>query len=287
MRTLVIAIIGLVGCTADTRGEERIEAPPTVVQRIDLFGDVIATETPIEPLGPRGKRELFLIDQSASLQQTDPRNARFAAIDAVVDDVLSDPDGAVAFVGFASWARTLGFTRDRSRMGAFTSPAGGLGTASDVQGALVAAAELVYADLAMLTSAERREARYEVTLIIDGSPGPVCNAGCGDGDTFVACDTTDFTGFADEELIDLPRAACPEYNTEALLLQRTADLHQLATLSHADLALHIRHIVPNDLDEDIAQTFDVGGGEAMLRAIAEVGEGDYEKVDELTAANLR
>ncbi len=287
-RVVVVALIG--GCTASSH-EETDDPSQSAVEQDLPFGD--GAGEPIEGVldpfaGALALRRIYVVDQSTSLQFTDAQNERFVALGAILDEILGDPEGEVAFVGFATWARSQSFTHDRSELGSFIDPAAMLGVASDAQGALATTADLVAADLAALEPQQRPHVRYEVTLIVDGPPGPVCHLGCGDDEgPYLGCNAIDETNVDDQTFIDMERTMCPEYNTPELLAQRAAELRATAEAAGAQLGLHVRHIAPSNIQGDIVELLLLDSAEEPLRAIAEGGAGDYRAVESLGIDDLR
>jgi len=123
---------------------------------------------------------LFVIDQSYSLQCTDSTNRRYSALNQLIGDLLSNPSTYLGFIGFSSWSRQQDFTRNTSDIQPFLDPAAGLGPATDYQGALATAVQMLENDMVEVGPAERARTRYIVVFISDGVPEPRCNQGCED-----------------------------------------------------------------------------------------------------------
>jgi len=81
-----------------------------------------------------------------------------------------------------------------------------LGSATDYQGALATAVDLLEADMAALPAEDAPNTRYEVLFVSDGVPEPVCTAGCEDGAENCA-DSIDNDG---DELVDGDDPDCAE-----------------------------------------------------------------------------
>ncbi|MEM6961629.1 MAG: VWA domain-containing protein [Myxococcota bacterium] len=138
---------------------------------------------------------LLAVDQSASLQCTDSLDRRFQALDEALDQLLSQPSVSVGFVGFASWARSVPFTRNREEIQSLITDGGG--SATDYQGALAAIAATLENDMITSPAGDRARTRYVVVFMSDGSPEPQCNAGCEDGESFGVAPGPFFVGTCD------------------------------------------------------------------------------------------
>ncbi|MBN1656630.1 MAG: VWA domain-containing protein [Deltaproteobacteria bacterium] len=129
---------------------------------------------------------LLIIDQSASLQCTDPANRRFEALNRLVGDVLSNRSAQIGVIGFSSWTRYSPFTRDSGTIrGAIGEEQGG-GVATDYQGALATALRAVENDILTAMTSDPglpARSRYVIAFVSDGIPEPRCLAGCEDDRT--------------------------------------------------------------------------------------------------------
>lgn len=129
---------------------------------------------------------LLIIDQSASLQCTDPANRRFEALNGLVGDILSNRSAQIGVIGFSSWTRYTPFTQDRGAVLGAVGEAQGGGVATDYQGALATALRMVEQDI--LTTVKNdpglpARTRYVITFVSDGVPEPRCSPGCEDDRT--------------------------------------------------------------------------------------------------------
>ncbi|MFO0746691.1 MAG: hypothetical protein U1F43_13620 [Myxococcota bacterium] len=91
-------------------------APPalaTVDPLLEIRGR-FCTEPPEDIVFPV---KVFLTDQSASLQCTDPENRRYAAVDDIISQLRSNPYVSFGAIG-SSWSRELPFTLDRGALDA-------------------------------------------------------------------------------------------------------------------------------------------------------------------------
>ncbi len=203
-------------------------------------------------------RVLYIVDQSFSLQCTDSTNLRFEALERSIDDLRQQRHVSFGFVGFSSWSRQLGFTRDRDQMRPFLDPAEAPGPATDYQGSLATALRMVEGDILDTDPTIRARTRYVVVFMSDGVPEPRCNGGC--EDTISACEDgedNDGDGLldgADDSCEDIENnelhpdnlygvcntdqeipddlyvditGRCPEYNQPRQILQRVRALREL------------------------------------------------------------
>jgi hypothetical protein len=127
---------------------------------------------------------LLIVDQSASLQCTDPQNRRFNALNDLVDTILRNRATRIGVIGFSSWTRQTDFTNDKGIIWSEVGPdARSGGTATDYQGALATAVRVIEQDIVETRKEDPgapARTRYVVTYISDGVPEPRCNAGCED-----------------------------------------------------------------------------------------------------------
>jgi hypothetical protein len=179
------SLIGLAALAVAACTEAGLQAipPPEPEPYDDLLriDGRFCTEPPEQTLFP--VKILFVLDQSASLHCTDSQNRRYGALQAVVNDLAPSPNVSFGFVGFSSWSRLQGFTRDRGLIDKFLDPAGGLGPATDYQGALATTLRVLEEDMLEVGPAERTRSRYVVVMVSDGVPEPRCNPGCEDDET--------------------------------------------------------------------------------------------------------
>ena len=309
------AVLLLAACT-DT-GLQPIPPPPpeTVDNKLTVRGEVCAEPPATTPFPVK---VLFVLDQSTSLQCTDSANRRFDALNKVVGDLIPQPNVFFGFVGFASWSRKQGFTRDRGALQPFLDPGQGLGPATDYQGAFASAVQVLEQDMVASGPAVRARSRYVVVFVSDGSPEPRCRGGCedtrtacgdgvdNDGDGIADgsdpdCDDVDDNSLRPDNLYpvcntdrEIPEGSyvdmqgrCPEYNMPRQILQRIDDLRALETVySAGDVVLHTLLITsPQEVVEsvcpDAAQQFGYSADLArdLLAGMAAAGGGTYRDVD--------
>jgi len=232
---------------------------------------------------------LIVIDQSASLQCTDPGNARLAALNAVGQQLDREPNVQFAVIGFASWSRITDFTSDWSEAAAALRPDNGQGgPATDYQGSLATAVRVLEEDMVRAGPAVVARSRYIVAFLSDGVPEPRCNAGCNDGDAppdslYGVCNTAE--EIPDTDYVDL-RSPCPDYNQPPQILQRVQDLVDLGEIYGAgEVKLHTMLLFAPP--EEVAAVcgdvsafgYDPDEAEPLLRSIATAGGGTFRDVN--------
>lgn len=261
---------------------------------------------------------LYIVDQSASLQCTDGANLRFSALRKSIDQLQSRSNTRFAFVGFSSWSRQQGFTRNRDDVAQFIDPAGGLGPATDYQGALATGLRLLERDMLETDPTELARTRYIVNFISDGNPEPRCLAGCedditacsngedDDGDGIIdaadnSCDNVDdsaqrpdslygvcnFRGeIPDDVYVDIT-GVCPEYNQENQILRRVQEILALQDVySVGDIRLNsVLLFSPQDVVEGLcpgassAFGYDRALARALLQQMSAVGNGTFRDIN--------
>lgn len=237
---------------------------------------------------------LVVIDQSASLQCTDPGNARLAALNAAGSALDGLPNVQFGVIGFASWSREQDFTSDWSTASAALAPESGQGgPATDYQGALSVAHAVLEREMLRVGPAENARSRYVVLFFSDGVPEPRCRAGCEDGDSipdslYGVCNTT--LEIPEDEYVGL-RTPCPSYNQRPEILEGVSDIQELAEVHGvADLSFNT-FLLFAPPEEVAAVCGDVSGfgyireeAEPLLVSMAEQGGGTYRDVN--TAAEI-
>lgn len=290
-------------------------ADPDPIDQVDNFLTVrgeYCAEPDAEVTFP--VKVLIAIDQSNSLQCTDNRNRRFDALNAMIDDLRRSPSTEIGFLGFANWVRQQPFTRDRAAYAPFLDPASGLGPATDYQGTLATILRMVEDDIRDTDPSERARTRYVVVLVSDGSPMPLCLAGCeddvtncsdgrdNDGDGTVDgsdpdCDNINDASLhpdilsgvcnTDEEIPDDVyvdfSGVCPAYNTTPQIQQRVRDLLALEDLySVGGVSLNtVLLFSPQAIVESVCPNAAAAFGleqdsaRALLQAMAQEGNGTF------------
>ncbi len=312
---LVGQLVGMSACTEAGLRKIPPPPPPTLDNLLTIRGE-FCTEPAEEVVFP--VKILFLLDQSASLQCTDSENRRFGALNGVIQDLMNIPSVSFGFVGFSSWSREQTFTRNQGDIDQFLDPAGGLGPATDYQGALATAVRIIEQDMVAVGAAERARTKYVVILMSDGVPEPRCNAGCeddrracedgedNDGDgladasdpdcaniddnslhpdsLYGVCNTTQVV--PDDVYVDMD-GLCPEYNQAPQILARISSLLALKdTYSAGDVRLHtVLLFSPQDVVEAICGPASVTFGynhdvaKSLLTSMAAAGGGTFRDVN--------
>lgn len=237
---------------------------------------------------------LFVIDQSASLQCTDPESARLEALAEVGAELDLLPHVEFGVVGFASWSRVTAFTSDWSEASAALAPADGQGgPATDYQGALASTLSMIEEDILQEGPAQTARTRYVVIFLSDGQPEPRCRAGCDDGDTvpdslYGVCNTD--AEIEDGDYVDMS-TTCPEYNQDTQILTKVQDLLAMAD-THGAGGLSLSTILLFADDDTVAEACpDIESygyvrdeAEPLLQSMATEGLGTYRNVN--TSADL-
>lgn len=307
-----LLLLGCVSALSCTDAHLQPTAPPELPpldQYLEIRGEY-CTEPSANVTFPL--KVLYLLDQSASLQLTDPENRRFVALDESLNTVAGQPNAEFAFVGFSSWSRQQGFTRNRGDVAMFTDPAAGLGPATDYQGALATAVRLIEEDILAAGPAERARTRYIINFISDGIPEPRCNPGCeddqtrcsngedDDGDGVIDGADTDCANIGDNVLhpdnlygvcntdLEIPddvyvdiTGICPEYNQPAQIMGRVQELLALADIySVGGITLNTVFLFTEMTQVDPTQFgYDRATARALLQSMAEAGEGIFRDVN--------
>ncbi len=266
---------------------------------LHFFGDTVSyvddqlavsggfcSSTPDEVVFP--VKMLIVMDQSASLQCTDPGNIRLEALAAAGAALDPLPNVEFAVVGFAAWSRTTDFTPDWGVASGVLAPENGQGgPATDYQGALATALTVLEQDMLSSGPAEVARTKYVVLFMSDGVPEPRCLAGCDDDDGGV-CNTD--RPIADEDYVDMA-GPCPEYNQEHQLRAKVQDIMGLAEF-HGAGSLSFNTVLLFADEDQIALAcedplsfgYDRADALPLLQALAEEGEGTFRDLN--TSAEL-
>lgn len=287
----VVRTLLLGGCLAlgacSRAGLQPVGEPVAEVDnRLDVDGLFCVSE-PDEVTFP--VKLLFVVDQSASLQCTDPNNVRLTVLDRLGRSLDPLPNVRFGVVGFASWSRQTAFTDDWSEAAAALAPDGGQGgPATDYQGSLSTALRVVEDELVDSGPTENARTRLIVVFLSDGVPEPRCIGGCDDGDVmpdalYPVCNTS--RPIDEDDYVDM-RGACPEYNQPPQILQKVRDLVQLArTYGLGELSLStVLLFAPDEVVQEVCGDVASFGyvrdeAEPLLRAMAEEGLGTYRDAD--------
>lgn len=232
---------------------------------------------------------LIVIDQSASLQCTDPGNNRLTALNQAGSALDPLPNVEFGVVGFASWSQIVEFTPNWSEASDALAPENGAGgPATDYQGALSTALRVLEEDMMDSGAAEVARTRYEVVFLSDGIPEPRCNAGCDDGDTppdslYGVCNTDQ--EIPDDVYVDF-NSLCPDYNQPEQIMQKVQDIMSLGEFYGAgDLTMStILLFAPLEEIEQVCGDVSIFGyikeeAEPLLMQMADEGNGTYRDVN--------
>lgn len=220
---MVVGALALTTCS-DANLQPLEEWVEYTDNKLDVTGNM-CTSRPDEVTFP--VKLLIIMDQSGSLQCTDPGNARLSALNTAGAALDPLPNVEFGVIGFASWSRIVPFTPDWATASEALAPASGQGgPATDYQGSLATALTVLEQEMIESGPAENARTRYVVLFLSDGSPEPRCRAGCDDGDTppdslYGVCNTTN--EIADEDYVDM-NTRCPEYNQTNQILAKIQDL---------------------------------------------------------------
>ena len=264
---LFVLILLALACSESSLEPIPPEPPKPLNQYLQISGKYCA-DPPEEKAFPI--KILIVVDQSTSLQCTDSQNRRVRTLSNLVNRLSLQNNVEIGFVGFANWSRLQPFTANPQEVQTFLDPAQGLGPATDYQGALSSAIQLLEADMIKSGPALRARSKYVVIFMSDGSPEPKCRLGCED-DSTKCTDGIDNDGDAlidnaDEDCMDVDdnslrpdnlygvcntdseipegiyvdmSGRCPAYNQPEQIEKKIEDLRTLEKLyGVGDLVMH-------------------------------------------------
>ncbi|MBA2665269.1 MAG: VWA domain-containing protein [Bradymonadaceae bacterium] len=280
----LLVVLVLASCT-DAR-LQRLEGDPLPEydNKLRLEGE-FCTEPSGQVVFPI--KVLFILDQSNSLQCLDSENRRFAALNSALRTLRSAPQTQFAFVGFSSWVRQQNFTRNLDDVAQFLDPAGGLGPATDYQGALATALRLIEQDIVATDAMERARTRYIINFVSDGVPEPRCTAGCDSSrppdSLYGVCNTT--RDIPEGEYVEL--TPCQPYNQPQQIVRRVEELLALKDIySVGDITLNsVLLFSPQEIVEGICPGaaaqfgYDRVEAQAALLAMANAGNGVFRDIN--------
>ncbi len=230
---------------------------------------------------------LIVMDQSASLQCTDPGNNRLTALDLMGGELDPLPNVEFGVVGFASWSAITEFTHDWSVARDALAPEGGQGgPATDYQGALSTVLRVLEQDMVASGPAETARTKYMVLFFSDGCPEPKCNAGCDDDDDPPGggvCNT--LADIPDDVYVDM-NSVCPDYNQPEQIMQKVSDIMSLGDfygVGDISLSAILLFTSLEEIDQvcpDAAAQFGYDKDEALplLLGMAEEGLGTFRDI---------
>jgi hypothetical protein len=311
----LVSAVCLVGCTEARLKKEAPETAEDFDNQLRIKGRY-CTERSGEVSFP--VKVLYIVDQSASLQCTDSGQRRFGALRSSIDALRQRPNTEFAFIGFSSWSREVGFTRNRDDVSEFLDPNQGLGPATDYQGAIATAVRLIESDMLEVGPSERARTRYQVVFVSDGIPDPRCIAGCedandpctdgedNDGDGIIDANDPDCDNIEDNSLhpdnlygvcntdqeipddvyVDMS-GICPAYNQPPQIRRRIEELLTLKdTYSVGGVTLNsVLLFSPQNVVEQVCPDasasfgYDKAQAEALLRGMARQGNGTFRDVN--------
>jgi hypothetical protein len=282
-----LALAALGSCT-DAGLQPHTEDVEKVDNQLEVAGQY-CTDAPDEVAFP--VKLLIALDQSASLQCTDPYNMRINAISAVGTSLDALPNVEFSILGFASWSRITDFEPDWSSKAIQGELSASGGTATDYQGALSTILTVLEQDMIDSGPAEVARTKYVVVFVSDGIPAPQCRAGCDDGavppDSLFGVCNVDPGKIPDDEYVGM-LGECPEYNQPDQILAKVADLKELAEFYGAG-GFSFNTVFLFAPEDVVAQfcTTDyetlLGGtkdeGTALMEDMAEIGDGTFRDVN--------
>lgn len=229
----LLVFTGSQGCT-DAGLQAVPEEVPYVDDQLAMNGEFCTSEA---EAGVFPVKLLIVMDQSASLQCTDPSNSRLTAMNLAGSVLDAQPNILFGVIGFSSWVRTTEFSPDwSSAAGALMPQNSNGGSATDYQGSLSTVLRYLEHDMITAGISERARTRYVILFVSDGAPEPQCRAGCDDGDTppdslhdFI-CNLTEEelrNAVPDEDEYIEFTYDCPELNSPAQIMQRVQDITSL------------------------------------------------------------
>jgi hypothetical protein len=287
---LILALALLcAGCT-DARLQRAQQELPEEMDNLLRVEGTFCTEPSGQITFP--VKVLFILDQSASLQCLDSQQRRFEALNSSITQLRRQPNTQFAFIGFSSWVRQQSFTRSLDAIAPFLDPAGGLGPATDYQGALATAVRMLERDMIETDGMERARTRYIINFVSDGVPEPRCTAGCDSSrppdSLYGVCNTT--REIPEGEYVEL--TPCQPYNQPEQIVRRVEELLALKDIYGAGSVTMNTVLLfsPQEVVESIcpgaAEQFGYDRVEAsrLLRVMAQAGGGVFRDVN-LTIAS--
>lgn len=313
---LLVALGLALGCTETSLHKVQPESETSPDNLMRVKGDLcIEPETSIDfPV-----KVLFLLDQSTSLQFTDPNKRRYDAVRNAVKKLRSQRNVEVAFIGFSAETEIANsenpFQADLNAFNELARSNDELGPATDYQGALATAKRIIDQDLRQMDEADRPRTRYVINFVTDGQAEPVCQQGCED-DPVVCSDgkDNDNDGLVDDEDPDCDPDSeggldptgctqenpcvgrcnskmevrdgyytdfnlCGAYNQPRQIKRRAEDIVELADVY--DIAGMSINSILLFTTEEIPDILDYDRDKAvtLLEGIAEVGDGVFRDVN--------
>jgi hypothetical protein len=163
-----------------------------------------------------------------------------------------------------------------------------LGVATDYQGALATALQLIERDIRETKPVERARTRYVVNFISDGVPDPTCQQGCDDDDgglCNIEEDIRERDDVSDDEYVGF-EGACPAYNQPRQIVNRVqeiVDLDRNFNLGDVRLNTVLLYSLDADAEEVVGATREKAS--QILSSMAEEGDGTFRDVDTASASD--
>jgi len=291
LRHLALALaVCLVACTEEVRDLDDdgdgcfggcVEPPPPS-DRLTIEGRVCARTSPV----PTPHKLLLVLDRSGSWQFSDPGNTHFQAVTDLLNGYMGHPDAQVGLISFNGGLEITEFTNDRTTLESALANSVASGQ-SDLQGALATALRVLEQDMVYASQGALVRSTYEIILIGEGTPDPICQAGCdNDSSCWGYCD-----GLVEPELIEglfVDLTPCGAYNTDEQILGYADAIAALGETYGVDaLRLHTMYFYSEpdaylppmcsgipETDSEVggalyAQIAEHGGGEALSLNVAE------------------
>ncbi len=200
-----------------------------------------------EPAGE--DRVLLLLSQRVSWQCTDSGNGRLS-IASALQDLISSESASVGMVAYSTWARPWAFGMTQEDLQGPFDSASGLGPASDLQGALSVAAQILADD-------SDDDHQYHLVIVDTSIPEPQCNEGCDNDPNYGMCDADDIP---EGEYVDFD-GPCTAYNQPDTLTQRFQDA--VDAVENLRVYVALLSDTPEDIESLCGDLTDFGTDEAL------------------------
>lgn len=234
-------------------------------------------------------RTLFIVDMSASLLCASDFDVYRAALDATISSVLEQGGGdEVAVIAVDAVPVVVPFSSDAAAIGEALPQE--LGSASDLQGALAAAAGLIEQELSSMEPDTLAATRLRVVVIASGPPEPLCQEGCGNDALYGVCDTSQ--EIPADIYIDFG-GDCGAYNTLSQLTDKVAALLASAE-GTSEATVHTRWWLGSV--EEAIDRCSIEGSDPLIRdwayglevaaALATAGGGTFVQLDPATTSEI-
>ena len=188
-------------------------------------------------------RVLIVSSARTSWQCTDSENSRFSAFQEAISTLVGEKKIPTATIRYSSWVHTTPFTTVSEEFHGFLDPAQGLGPASDLQGAIATAIDLIEAD----SDDDEDDHHYHIVFVDTTAPTPLCTDDCTDDSLGeFDYDSAYENGVCQADPEDIPDghyvdfdAPCTDYNLFHTLSERLQELESAAPNMSIHFALTI------------------------------------------------